>query len=320
MKYTAVALITMWAMIVTGCVTKGTHTQTLAELEEARKVSAKTAADFDSFKKQATAEAEGLKKQLEAAQQDLGSAKTALDDANARIAALDKEKEQMTAALTQARAQAQQLMSGATTAQEETTRLQTTLQQEKERLKAEEAEKARLEQERAAKEAEIQRLTKTHADLTRSLEAEIAKGNIRIQQVRDRLTINMVDKVLFDSGRADVKPAGLKVLKQVSDILKNVTDKQIRIEGHTDNVPIGAKIKGRFPTNWELSTARATSVIRYLIENGGVGRANISAGGYADTRPVASNDTDEGRTSNRRIEIVLYPKDLSEIASQIVTQ
>jgi len=316
MKYTAVAVITLSAMLVTGCVTKGTHTQTLAELEEARKASAKTAAEFDSFKKQATAEAEGLKKQLEAAQQDLGSAKTALDDANARIAALDKEKEQMTAALTQARAQAQQLMSERAAAQEETTRLQTTLQQEKERLKAEEAEKVSLERERAAKEAEIQRLTKTHADLTRSLEAEIAKGNIRIQQVRDRLTINMVDKVLFDSGRADVKPAGLKVLKQVSDILKNVTDKQIRIEGHTDNVPIGAKIKERFPTNWELSTARATSVIRYLIENGGVGRANISAGGYADTRPVASNDTEEGRTSNRRIEIVLYPKDLAEIAGE----
>ena len=317
MKYTSVAVITLSAMLVTGCVTKGTHTQTLAELEEARKASAKTAAEFDSFKKQATAETEGLRKQLEAAQQDLGSAKTALDDANARIAALDKEKEQMTAALTQARAQAQQLMSEGAAAQEETTRLQTTLQQEKERLKAEEAEKASLEKERAAKEAEIQRLTKTHADLTRSLQAEIAKGNIRIQQVRDRLTINMVEKVLFDSGRANVKPAGLKVLEQVSDILKNVTDKQIRIEGHTDNVPIGAKIKERFPTNWELSTARATSVIRYLIENGGVGRANISAGGYADTRPVATNDTDEGRTSNRRIEIVLYPKDLSEIASQM---
>ncbi len=338
MKYTAVAVITLSAMLVTGCITKGTHTQTLAELEEARKASAKTAAEFDSFKKQATAEAEGLKKQLEAAQQDLGSAKTALDDANTRIGALEKEKEQTTSSLAESRDQVrdltakleaeksqvaslqedkQRLMSGATTAQEEIARLQATLQQEKERLKAEEAEKARLEQERAAKEAEIQRLTKTHADLTRSLEAEIAKGNIRIQQVRDRLTINMVDKVLFDSGRADVKPAGLKVLKQVSDILKNVTDKQIRIEGHTDNVPIGAKIKERFPTNWELSTARATSVIRYLIENGGVGRANISAGGYADTRPVASNDTEEGRTSNRRIEIVLYPKDLSEIASQM---
>ncbi len=160
-------------------------------------------------------------------------------------------------------------------------------------------------------------MTRTHEELTKSLQAEIAKGDIKIKQVRDRLTINMVDRVLFDSGQSQVKPAGLKVLKQVSDILKNVPDKQIRIEGHTDDVPIGARLKGRFPTNWELSTARATSVVRYLIEEGGVDRASLSAVGYADTRPLAGNDTEEGRTANRRIEIALYPKDLSEIASQL---
>jgi chemotaxis protein MotB len=121
--------------------------------------------------------------------------------------------------------------------------------------------------------------------------------------------------VLFDSGQAQVKPAGLKVLKQVSDVLKKVADKQIRIEGHTDNVPIGVKLREKFATNWELSTARATSVVRYLIEEGGIDRTMISAGGYADTRPVESNDTEAGKSSNRRIEIVLYPKDLAEIVS-----
>ncbi|HEV2175475.1 MAG TPA: OmpA family protein, partial [Nitrospira sp.] len=131
---------------------------------------------------------------------------------------------------------------------------------------------------------------------------------------RDRLTINMVDRVLFDSGRAQIKPAGLKVLKQVSDVLNKVTDKQIRIEGHTDNVPISTKLQDRFKTNWELSTARATTVVRYLIDQGGVQPQTLSAVGYADTHPIAGNDTEEGRTSNRRIEIVLYPKDLSQIA------
>lgn len=182
-------------------------------------------------------------------------------------------------------------------------------------LAAEEAEKARFERERAAKEAEIARLTQTHAALTKSLEAEIAKGDIQIQQVRDRLTINMMDRVLFDSGRAQVKPDGLQVLKRVSDILKNVTDKQIRIEGHTDNMPIGPEIIERFPTNWELSTARASSVVRYLIEKGGVNRASLSAVGYAENRPVASNGTLDGQAENRRIEIVLYPKDISEVAN-----
>jgi chemotaxis protein MotB len=109
------------------------------------------------------------------------------------------------------------------------------------------------------------------------------------------------------------------VLKQVGDILKTVADKQIRIEGHTDNVPISAKLQSRYKTNWELSTARATTVVRYLIDQGNVDRQHLSAVGYADTQPVAPNDTDEGRSANRRIEIVLYPKDLKDIAGQVET-
>ena len=201
--------------------------------------------------------------------------------------------------------------------QQQQAQLTASLEQERQRLKAGEADKARLEQERLAKEEEIARLTRTQEDLSKSLQDEIAKGNITIQQVRDRLTINMVDRVLFDSGQAQVKPAGIKVLKQVADVLKTVTDKQIRIEGHTDNVPISSKLQDRFKTNWELSTARATTVVRYLIDQGTVDRQYLSAVGYADTHPIAANDSEEGRSSNRRIEIVLYPKDLKQIASQV---
>ena len=217
----------------------------------------------------------------------------------------------------------------------EQSQLTTNLEQERQRLKTEAEEKARLaaereqlkqeqsqlnaslEQERAAKEEEIRRLTKTQEELSRSLQDEIAKGNITIQKVRDRLTINMVDRVLFDSGQAQVKPAGLKVLKQVSDVLNKITDKQIRIEGHTDNVPISTKLQDRFKTNWELSTARATTVVRYLIDQGGVQPQALSAVGYADTHPIAGNDSEAGRSSNRRIEIVLYPKDLSQITGSL---
>ena len=99
--------------------------------------------------------------------------------------------------------------------------------------------------------------------------------------------------------------------------MKTVTDKQIRIEGHTDNKPISTKLQDRFKTNWELSTARATTVVRYLIDQGSVDRHHLSAVGYADTQPRASNDSEEGRSSNRRIEIVLYPKDLKDIAGQV---
>jgi chemotaxis protein MotB len=210
-----------------------------------------------------------------------------------------------------------QLKNRQTELTDEQQKLLAQLQQEADRLKAEGAEKDRLEKERIAKEEEIQRLTKAQADLTASLQDEINKGTVTIKQVSDRLTINMVEKVLFDSGQAQIKPDGQKILKHVGDVLKDVSDKQIRIEGHTDSVPIGTKLRDKFETNWELSTSRATNVVRYLIEEGRVDRGLISASGYADTRPIATNDSEDGKASNRRIEIVLYPKDLAEIAQEL---
>ena len=198
--------------------------------------------------------------------------------------------------------------------EEETASLKKSNEETRASLEAQKAESARLEQEKAAKEAEIRRLAGTYEDLEASLRAEIAQGDIKIKQVRDRLTINVVDRILFDSGSATIKPAGHKVLKTVGDILMTVTDKQIRIDGHTDNVPISARLQDRFKTNWELSTARATSVVRYLIDEGGVSPELLTAAGHADTQPVASNDSESGRSQNRRIEIALYPKDLGDIA------
>ncbi len=115
-------------------------------------------------------------------------------------------------------------------------------------------------------------------------------------------------KLEFEPGEAPVKPAGLAVLKQIGDLLKTVTDKRIVIEGHTDNRPIGPALTRRFPTNQELSQARAGGVIRYLVQQGGLDQANLSAVGHADREPVASNSTEEGRKKNRRIEITLAPK------------
>ncbi|MBI2915445.1 MAG: OmpA family protein [Elusimicrobia bacterium] len=97
--------------------------------------------------------------------------------------------------------------------------------------------------------------------------------------------------------------------KRVADILKKVQDKQIRIEGHTDNIPIGGLLKDRFPTNWELSTARATSVARYLQDSGGIDPKILYAAGYGQHRPIADNLTSDGRSKNRRIEIALVPLD-----------
>jgi chemotaxis protein MotB len=136
-----------------------------------------------------------------------------------------------------------------------------------------------------------------------------------VQGEPDQLRISIVAHLLFESGDDQITPAGREILQQIKDVLKQVTDKQIRVEGHTDNKPIKPYLRTRFPSNWELSTARATSVVRYLIAEDGLDPTMLTAGGYGDTRPVASNDTEEGRQQNRRIEIVLYPKAVAEQAS-----
>jgi len=162
-----------------------------------------------------------------------------------------------------------------------------------------------------AKEAEINKLKGTYDQLVGNLKDQISAGQIQITQLAGRLSVNMVDKILFNSGEATVKPEGEKVLLQVGAALKNVADKAIRVEGHTDNVPIAGSLRERFPSNWELSTARATAVVRYLQDKAGIAPDHLIAAGYGEFRPIAVNTTPEGRAQNRRIEIVLVPVETS---------
>jgi chemotaxis protein MotB len=160
---------------------------------------------------------------------------------------------------------------------------------------------------KAEKAEKLEKATQTYQDLTKKLEKEIQEGQVQISEMKNRLTMTMLDKIIFPSGSAEISKDGKKVLDKVISILKDIKDKRIQIEGHTDNVPIVSSLKKRFPTNWELSTGRATEVVRYLQENGGIDPHLLSATGYAEFMPVAPNDTEEGKHKNRRIEIVLLP-------------
>jgi chemotaxis protein MotB len=157
------------------------------------------------------------------------------------------------------------------------------------------------------KEEAISSLKNTYDSLVKDMQDEIKQGEVQITQLEGKLTVNMVDKILFDSGQSEVKSQGKNTLVRVGAILKKQHGKQIRIEGHTDNVPISANLQNKFPTNWELSTARATNVARYLIDKAGLDQNIISVSGYSDTRPIADNNSVEGRAKNRRIEIILLP-------------
>ena len=118
------------------------------------------------------------------------------------------------------------------------------------------------------KEEAIKTVSSTYEDLLTEMKEEIEQGQIAITELQGKLTVDVVDKILFDSGQAEVKQQGLEILKRVVEILKTVTDKTIRIEGHTDNVPIAGALAKRYPTNWELSAARAINVTRYLDKEG----------------------------------------------------
>src|SRR5881628_2633281 len=165
----------------------------------------------------------------------------------------------------------------------------------------------------AQKDAEINRLKGTYDSLVKDLQSEISKGEIKVTQIRDKLSVQMVEKILFDSGKAEVKAQGKEVLGKVGQGLLGVKDKQIRIEGYTDSVPIGVALRQQFPPNWELSAVRATTVLRFLEEKAGVDGKNLAAVGYGPFRPVSSNDTPEGKAENRRIEITLTPLDVQEV-------
>ena len=164
-----------------------------------------------------------------------------------------------------------------------------------------------VEQERMAREQALSQMQSSYSELQQQMQQEIERGEITISELEGRLTVNMVDSILFPSGSAQIKKEGLKVLKRVADIVKEVEDKDIVVEGHTDNIPISSRIKKYFDSNWELSTARAVTVVRFLQDQGIPGE-RLSAAGHGEFRPIADNATRKGRAQNRRIQIVLVPK------------
>ena len=174
------------------------------------------------------------------------------------------------------------------------------------------AENAKLKEENAslvkAREEQVQKVSSTYESLLEKMKSEISKGQVTISELKGKLTVNMVDSILFDSGKAEVKKGGLEILGKVISILKDVNDKSIRIEGHTDDVPISRALAKRYPTNWELSAARAINVARHLQDQG-IDPGQLSAVAYGEWKPVATNDTAEGKAKNRRIEIILVPKE-----------
>jgi chemotaxis protein MotB len=168
-----------------------------------------------------------------------------------------------------------------------------------------------------AKEKRAEKRLQTFKRMKAKFLKMIDSGQLRVRIVRGRMVVELAESILFDSGKANLKEEGQTALAEVAGVLQSIDTRDFQIAGHTDNVPIRTH---RFRSNWHLSTSRAVTVAGFLAQNG-VPDTRLSAAGYAETQPVADNETDEGRAQNRRIEIVLMPNldelpDLSSLEAE----
>jgi chemotaxis protein MotB len=165
-----------------------------------------------------------------------------------------------------------------------------------------------LARQKAQLEAANQQTKSQYDGLVRNLNEEVKKGQLQVRQYKDMLTVEVAEQLFFDSGKAALKDTGKDVLKRVGEALKGYEDKMIRVVGHTDNVPIAT---AQYPSNWELSAARATTVVRFL-QGAGVAPERLTASGRGEFSPISQNDDADGRKKNRRIEITLIDRNLAQ--------
>lgn len=161
-----------------------------------------------------------------------------------------------------------------------------------------------LDARRAAAESRIGE----YRQLLARFKSLIDAGKLRVKIVDGRMVVELATDILFGSGSADLSPAGKTAIVEVAQVLASIPDRKFQVEGHTDNVPIKT---AQYPSNWELAAARALTVVKTLVE-GGLPADRVSAASFGDQKPVAPNETPEGKAANRRIEIVVVP-DLSSL-------
>jgi chemotaxis protein MotB len=157
----------------------------------------------------------------------------------------------------------------------------------------------------AAKDAQLSNVQGTYDALVKDLKSELASGQVQIEQLRDGIRVQLAQEILFPSGSAELDARGAEVLGKVAKQMVS-SPHRVEVKGHTDNVPITGGLAQRYPTNWELAAARAARVVR-LFQEAGMEGTRLRAVSRSEYEPVATNDTEEGREKNRRIEVRLIP-------------
>jgi chemotaxis protein MotB len=263
------------ALLAGGCVTTKSYDKKVAELDALRAAHDKSAAD-----------------QARASQAQLDDAKTHLTSARGERDHLQKQLDDAQALVLDLKQRLEKLGQNVDKLAHEKGQLDATLADAKARLED-------LRKQKQAAEARAQ----TFRNLVAQLRSMIDAGQLKVIIRDGRMIIALPNDVLFDSGKTAIKPDGVAALAQVAQVLAGIADRHFLVAGDTDDVPIHTS---RFPSNWELSTARAVEVVKLLVDKG-VKPELLAAAGYGQFDPVAANDSPEHRAQNRRIEIVLQP-------------
>lgn len=288
----AILATTTLALGLTGCVKKSTYRDAMDALARSRQQTDSTEAE--------------MARRTAALQQQMEEARAAADATERELRARVAELQRDSTDLDQRRAE---MVSRFEEARAEVDRLETLLNRRGDEYKQLQARLERL----GAVEEEIRQRNRIYEEVIGKFKSLIDAGRLSVRIDRGRMVIQLPQDILFSSGSATVGQDGRQTLAEVAGVLADLPDRKFQVEGHTDNVPISTD---RFPSNWELSTARALSVVRLLVA-GGVNPADLSGAGYGEFQPVASNDDAAGRKRNRRIEIVMLPN-LDLIAGEAV--
>lgn len=213
-------------------------------------------------------------------------------------------KDKLSAALERQRAQGERLRSleDALAARESQN---AALRGEMARLEEEQASLSKRQQQLLEEKRKLEEQTTSYAEMAEALAQEVQQGRVALRRLRNGVVVEMQNKVLFPSGSAELNDTGKETLRAVAGAIKELKERRVRIEGHTDNVPVGRDLP--YASNWELSAARALTVTKFLQEEG-VDPSIMSAEARSKYAPIASNKTTDGRARNRRIEIYLVPK------------
>jgi chemotaxis protein MotB len=279
----AVSLVAL-ALLAGGCVTQGKYDALQSTLNQTKKKSAATV-------KQRDAAIAKLQAELKAAVASIAARDKAVARLTEQIAALTTEGEAKSASIKKLQAELAGVLKDRTSLRQSAAELKKAL--------------AELSKRRSEAEARV----KQFKDLLARFKTLIDAGKLKVKIADGRMVLELPTDVLFQSGQAKLSDEGGAAVKEVAGVLVTLPKKRrFQVEGHTDNVPIKTS---RFPSNWQLASARALNVVQAMMEAGMSGD-RISAAGFGEYRPVSGNDTDEGKASNRRIEIVMVP-DLSSL-------